>query len=216
MNEFQRVYRRHLPHYQLPGATLFLTYRLFGSLPKTVLLALKQERDIEELKIQKENPETDKQARLRRILRKRLFLKWEHVLDRCDTGPTWLKVPEVAELVCNAIHHRHPGQYKLLCFCIMPNHVHQVIVHTHEELAIYKVLESLKRYTATRANRILGRTGHSFWQDETFDHVIRIGKLHATVQYVLNNPVKAGLVSKWSEWPYSWVDSDLQGQIDQL
>jgi hypothetical protein len=45
------------------------------------------------------------------------------------------------------------------------------------------------------ANRILGRTGSAFWQDESFDHWIRsVEELRYLIEYVKNNPCKAGLV----------------------
>ena len=63
-----------------------------------------------------------------------------------------------------------------------------------------KIMQSLKRHTARQANLILGRKG-SFWQDESYDHVIRNNEEYIrTVNYVLENPVKGGLVSKWEEW----------------
>ena len=65
-------------------------------------------------------------------------------------------------------------------------------------------MQSLKRHTARQANRILGREG-AFWQDESYDRVIRDNEEHARIiNYVLENPVKAGLVSKWEEWQWTY------------
>ena len=59
--------------------------------------------------------------------------------------------------------------------------------------ALTNILTSLKKYTALRANRLLRRSG-AFWQDESYDHVIRDdGELDRTIWYVLQNPVQAGL-----------------------
>jgi len=66
-------------------------------------------------------------------------------------------------------------------------------------------MHSLKSYTSTHANKALNRTG-AFWTHESFDRVIR-GRveLQAKVNYVLNNPVKVGLVSHWSEWKHNYI-----------
>jgi len=62
-----------------------------------------------------------------------------------------------------------------------------------------RILHSWKSYTAKRANEILGQTG-VFWQSEYYDRIIRNDEdLERTIEYVLNNPTKAGLV----DWP--WV-----------
>lgn len=62
-------------------------------------------------------------------------------------------------------------------------------------------LHTMKGYTAGRANRLLGRSGQ-FWLHESYDHVVRdASELERIVKYVVNNPVKAGLVLEWQQWP---------------
>lgn len=66
-------------------------------------------------------------------------------------------------------------------------------------------MQSLKGYTAHEANKILNRTGQ-FWEEESYDHEVRNDEeLDRIVKYVLNNPVKAGLVKDWREWQWSWL-----------
>jgi putative transposase len=66
------------------------------------------------------------------------------------------------------------------------------------------IMHSLKSFTAQEANKLIGRTG-AFWEAESYDHVIRThAEFHRVVAYVLNNPVKARLVRRWQEWPWSW------------
>jgi len=65
-------------------------------------------------------------------------------------------------------------------------------------------MKSLKGYTAREANRILGRKG-AFWEAESYDHVIKKdSEYERVVKYVLNNPVKAGLVKNWRDWKWNW------------
>ena len=70
-------------------------------------------------------------------------------------------------------------------------------------------MESLKKYTALRSNRILQRSG-SFWQQESYDHVIRDGdELENTLWYILYNPVKAKFVNEWEQWKWSYCKPEL-------
>jgi putative transposase len=74
-------------------------------------------------------------------------------------------------------------------------------------------MHSVKGRSARECNLILSRTG-SFWEHESFDHVIRPGKLQATMRYVLNNPVKAGLVKHWREWRWNYCRKELSDQLN--
>jgi REP element-mobilizing transposase RayT len=97
----------------------------------------------------------------------------------------------------------------------MPNHVHMVIHVGRPDWSSYKpqdsstplsrILENLKWYTALKCNAALRRNGQ-FWQYESYDHVIRkADELERTIWYVLNNPVKAGFVQSWEQWPWSYA-----------
>jgi REP element-mobilizing transposase RayT len=98
--------------------------------------------------------------------------------------------------------------YDLLAWVIMPNHVH-AIIRPHAGMA--RIMQWLKGRTARNANRILGRSGDAFWQAESFDHWIRSElEFEALVDYVENNPVKAGLVETRERWPWSSA-ADLAG-----
>jgi REP-associated tyrosine transposase len=66
-------------------------------------------------------------------------------------------------------------------------------------------MHSLKLYTAREANKVLQRSG-TFWEHESFDHYIRNeAEWKRTVKYVLENPVKAGLVRTWQDWPWNYL-----------
>ena len=86
----------------------------------------------------------------------------------------------------------------------MPNHVHLVLTVADDlPKPFHRVLADQKRYSAVHANQLLGLTG-PFWQAESYDHVLRSPRETArAVAYVLNNPVKAGLVAEWPQWPHT-------------
>lgn len=89
--------------------------------------------------------------------------------------------------------------YQLCAWAVMPNHVHLLIL----PLAPVPILMRwLKGSSARGANRILGRTGNPFWQDESYDHYLR-GSIERTIAYIEGNPVSAGLVASADLWPWS-------------
>jgi putative transposase len=126
---------------------------------------------------------------------KRYFGRFDAQLARGEFGPTWLKQPDIAKLVVESLRYFDGKNYELLCYCVMPNHVHLVAALPEDAPPLTRTLQRLKGYTATRANKLLGLTG-AFWQSESYDHVIRPGELERIVVYVLENPVKAGLVKE--------------------
>jgi putative transposase len=213
MNEPKTYYRRHLPHYQPPeGATYHVVFRLKGSLPAKAIEELRAESEEAERGLEKTKEGKDK-IRLLRELRWTYFERFDVLLDANSTGPLWLKEPEVAEIVKEALHYRDDKVYGLLAFCIMPNHVHMVFeLVSRTDCPTYPVTEILRKLkwnTALRTNRALHRRG-AFWQDESYDHVIRDGnELERTIWYVLENPVKAGSVQSWKQWPWTYLKPDL-------
>lgn len=204
---YRPAYRRRLPHLQPPGATLFVTFRLAGSLPRQVLEQLRAGTDHEAAALAAIK-EPDARARRAYLEQRRHFARWDLALDANQSGPAWLQDAPVARIVAESLHNRDGRVYDLFACCIMPNHVH--LVHTPRVKAdgtyhsMTAIMHSLKRYTAQQANRILGRDG-AFWQAETYDHVVRDeAERGRVVEYVLNNPVKAGLVERWQDWEWSY------------
>lgn len=101
-------------------------------------------------------------------------------------------------------------------YCIMSNHVHLLIEHQRVKQAehggksanypVTEALRLLKGSTARLCNIQLNRTG-SFWQHESYDHFVRTeGELEWTIRYILQNPVKAGLVNEWKSWKFTYVN----------
>lgn len=65
-------------------------------------------------------------------------------------------------------------------------------------------------------NRQLGRTGH-VWQEESFDRVLRVSeKLDEKVAYVLDNPVRKGLVSSSEQYRWLWVAEENKPSFARL
>jgi REP element-mobilizing transposase RayT len=119
-------------------------------------------------------------------------------------GACWMTRPEIATLVVCAFQRFDGERYQLSAWCVMPNHVH-VVIRPHAGHSLSKILQSWKGSTAYEANHRIGRSG-TFWQREAYDHLIRDeAEFHHAVQYVLNNPTKAGL----RDWPWIWVHPEV-------
>ncbi|HEY1422257.1 MAG TPA: transposase [Candidatus Acidoferrum sp.] len=109
---------------------------------------------------------------------------------------------QVARIVADAIRHFDGKNYRLLAWCVMPNHVHVVFTPLADH-KLAAILHSWKSFSAKQANLLLGRTGH-FWQREYFDHLVRSeASLNKIIHYVQHNPEKAGL----KDWPWVGVMS---------
>lgn len=208
-------FRRRLPHYHLPNATYFITFRLAGSLPFETVKRLQDEYNLELRRIE-QTLSNGLQEEARQMAQTAYFLRVDSILDQVLHGPRWLSQAECAQTVVDCIHELEPTHYHLHAFCIMPNHVHLLI--DQQEIpdpasrrdgrhytALSQALRILKGKSAALCNRILKRYG-TFWQHESYDHVIRNEQEYKRIlQYILENPLKAGLVDEWEQWPYSYV-----------
>ncbi len=214
MNQFayKTFYRRNLPHIQPEGATLFVTFRLANSLPREVIDKLKAEREDAEKKIRQITNSTEREDQ-HRLAERRFFGKWDDALDSLASGEKYLAKPQVADLVADSLHYRDGKVYDLEAFSSMPNHGHVVFAPLEESAGKYhslsKIMHSFKLHTALEANKILGRGG-AFWQHENYDHYVRdAGELERIIKYVINNPVKAGLIDEWTKWKWTYCKYEM-------
>jgi REP element-mobilizing transposase RayT len=171
-------YERHLPHWQPEDAALFVTWRLHGSVPRTVTVL--------------KNPSAGK-----------AFVAMDRELDKAATGPRWLSDQRVARCVADTLQYgeKQLGLYELQAWVLMINHV-RILIDPKAELQ--RIMRSIKSFSARQANAILGRTGQPFWQEESYDRWARRPKeMGKIVQYIEQNPVTAGLAERPEDWRWS-------------
>jgi putative transposase len=204
MQQHKYFYERNLPHYQPQEATYFITYRLHGSIPVSKIKELKEEQQL----IKKINKNLNEEQVL--DLHANYFRKFDRELDKSLNEPYRLKKDEIASVVSESLHFNDRKEYELWCFTIMPNHVHVLLTLLEKSLPLYALLQKHKRFTAWQCNLKLNRNG-SFWHKESYDHVIRNNRsFNRIVAYILNNPVKAGLVNRWDEWKWTYLSPALR------
>ncbi len=90
----------------------------------------------------------------------------------------------------------------------MPDHVHLLVAPMAR---VPRITHSLKGFTAHRVASEFGLGGQHFWQRESFDHWLRTdGEIRATARYIVQNPVRKGLVQTAELWPWGWVSPELR------
>lgn len=178
--------QRNLPHWQQSGCTYFVTFRLADSLPQNQLKAWQEERDIW-LKVHPQPWTNDTEDEYE----KRFLDRIQGWLD-AGYGSCALSQKPIQDLVAGAMQFFDGRRYRLGDFVLMPNHVHGLVTPL-ANFTLSSILHSWKSYTANQANRLLGRSG-TFWMDENFDHIVRSEEqLRHFRQYIAQNPVTARL-----------------------
>jgi REP element-mobilizing transposase RayT len=125
----------------------------------------------------------------------------DRLLDNAVTGPLYLKRPEMAEMVVDAIRYQDGRQYDLHAYVVMANHVHLLITPL---MGVSTITRSLKRYTGRKGNLMLGLVGRPFWQDESYDRLVRNDTEFKNIaRYIEWNPVQAGIVATPEAFPWS-------------
>ena len=190
----KHFHRRNLPHLHYNEGIYFITYRLADSLPTEKIIEITKtiENDLN-------NSAEDFE---------RLLKKYDALLDSGLYGSKHLIDPRVAEICKHTLHFPDGKDYKLICYCIMPNHIHLVFELIEGNRGISKIMQSIKRTSARKSNQVLNRS-EKFWQDESYDRLVRDDKeLYFIIQYVLMNPVNAGLVKNWNDWKFTYCHPD--------
>lgn len=181
-NYIRRHTRGFLPHYDSPSLIQFVTFRLADSLPVTFFKTL------------------DFRLKSKQITEIEYHRQIEKALDLGE-GPTYLIDERVTRIVAETIVKFDGEKYELRAWVVMPNHVH-LLMKTIKGHTLSQGIHSIKGYTASAANKLLGRSGR-FWSPDYFDRFIR-GEDHylKAKKYIEENPVKAGLCAAPEDWPW--------------
>ncbi|MBK9973941.1 MAG: transposase [Planctomycetes bacterium] len=184
--------RGYLPHYD-GRATQHVTFHLADSLPPDVLKRIAAELDA--LPLQEQDME-----------RRKRVDSW---LD-AGHGCCVLRSPALAAMAQAALKHFDCERYSLLAWAIMPNHIH-VLFRPAEGQSASTIIATWKKFTARRildsagkSSLVIGPVPKPVWHREYWDRYIRNERHFRTVvDYIHNNPVKAGLVARPQDWPWS-------------
>jgi len=93
---------------------------------------------------------------------------------------------------------------------IMPNHVHLLFTAFEDDqgepYSLAEIMKGIKGVSARRINQLLGRRGF-LWQDESFDRTMRAQEFEFKRNYIIANPIDAGLCKKPEDYRWLWLSS---------
>jgi putative transposase len=98
-------------------------------------------------------------------------------------------------------HYSQRFEVEVLGYCLMTNHVHLVVIPASED-GLHRMLKPLHMRYAQRVNRARGWTGH-LWQGRFFSSPLDEAYLWAALRYVERNPVRARMVRRAEDYPWS-------------
>ena len=215
MKEIPTQYRRPLTIPPL-GAAYFVTIRLKDALPHKVIRQLETEFEQEKAQILQDHSDQPESPIKEAI--KRFFAKYDHQLDHHPRGARLLQHPDVCRTIKDQLYDMDGKYYDLQAHCIMPNHIHFLIDIFHylddedydptkpeiSKTYLNDTIEKLKARAAYYSNQALGRRGN-FWQQGSYQHHIQDdAEWCNVVNYIMLNPVRAGLARTSAEYDHCY------------
>jgi REP element-mobilizing transposase RayT len=127
------------------------------------------------------------------------------------THNRWILPPKARDIVFASCLYENELRAYLYCAVVMPDHVRLLYNPKQDEnnasYSLAEVVGSIKSASAHTINKALGRKG-KIWQTESFDRVLRSNEeVNEKSAYILNNPVRKGLVARVEEYRWYWQHS---------
>ena len=92
------------------------------------------------------------------------------------------------------------NQFAIIAYCFMPDHLHLLVEGQNDSSDCKQFIARAKQYSAFHFAR---RYGHRLWQRYGFEHVLQDAELlHVVARYILQNPIRAGLVGRVEDYPF--------------
>jgi putative transposase len=170
---------RNLPHLMPERAIFFVTFNLKGAVPRSALIDLCEGR--------------------------KRFVDYDALLHAAPIH--WLRDPSLAQIVYDRMESLPGLVHDMHAFTVMSNHVHAMF-SVHDDSSLSEVMQRIKGATSRKCNLLLERSGE-FWQEERYDRVVRRNEFWRILWYILNNPVKAGIVERWQDYPFTFLNDEL-------
>src|SRR5882672_5256336 len=125
------------------------------------------------------------------------------VTTKCWQGRTVFQIPEIAKILISALlHYRDRGAYLLHEFVVMPDHLHLLLTPS-PTTSLEKAVQLIKGGSSHQIHRERNQK-MEIWQEGFYDWTMRdADDLRTKVEYIRMNPVRAKLVQRPQDWPYS-------------
>ena len=213
----------YLQHRDFGITPVHIIDRLHGSIPEVVMEKYKNKIKVEIARIKKhaltlpvKHQETYRKSTIL-ALKAQYQEHLESQLHASNIGPYYLQNSQIAQLTIEAWKFQANARgLVVIAICVMSNHLHALVRGPDDGTIIEagKVMHSVKSFSAREGNKILARTGNPFWEHKYFDRDVREKAFMTVLWYILNNPVKAGLVNSWKEWPHTYLNPDYLSLVD--
>jgi len=125
------------------------------------------------------------------------------------TKARWILPEWARDIVLGCIRHDDATRYNLDVAIVMPDHTHLILTPGIDEerqrvMPLFEIMKAIKGASAHKINQHLDHHG-TVWQEESFDRVLRSAEdINAKILYILENPVRGGLVSNWRDYRWAW------------
>ena len=114
--------------------------------------------------------------------------------------PLFVEAPIVDRVMQQIRRAATVGDFEILAYCFMPDHLHLIAEGTSDDADLQKFMKSWKQATGFEYSK--SNAGQRLWQVGFFDHVLRSDEsAHRHARYILGNPVRAGLAQSIDEYP---------------
>lgn len=219
--EKKEFYRQYLPHFQKPGQAYFITWSLKDAIPPKAFISYTQKMEslhnqIQTLKnINAEDSVIQTLEKEFYHVRRKYIKAYNDLLDLEKHPSINLSKPGNVQALSESLQFWEGKKLINCAYCIMNNHLHWVFSTLEKDpeghpVYVQDILKSVKQFTSNGINKLEHRKG-KLWQKENFDTTIRdLEHMYNAINYTLNNPVKAGLVSDWRLWPASYCSEEFK------
>ena len=120
----------------------------------------------------------------------------------------YFRNPDIVSSILSEIDFRVniSREVAIFVYCIMPDHLHFLLkLRETYGKTLQNWVTAFKRYTAWSVNEEFRIK--PLWQKNFYEHIVRKDEsLEKIAEYIVNNPVRKGLVGDWQKYPYSKID----------
>jgi REP element-mobilizing transposase RayT len=129
-----------------------------------------------------------------------------------ESGAPFAGAPEIANAVCvQLLRTAADYGFATIAYCLIPDHLHALVEGLEDRSDFQKFAAMIKQRTSFAYRRV---SETQLWQEGYYDHVLRDAESQIGVAaYIVNNPIRAGLCTKISDYP--WLGSD-RYTLDEL
>jgi len=217
MREIKEFHRHYLPHFQQPGQAYFITWCLKDAIPAKALHTYTEKLELLKARIEINKKEKSKKSVIESLeqeyktIRRKYIKAFDDLLDAERNPHINLSKPGNTDIIIESLKYWEGKKLHSCAYTIMNNHVHWVFETMEKDdkgkpVYVEKIMHSVKRISANKINKLEKREG-GLWQKESFDTTIRDHvHMYNAINYTLNNPVSAGLVSDWKIWPGTFYE----------